>query len=324
MDKMLIHKNVEEYYSSITTLLTERIDDFLPRDNIICPWIREILMGGKRIRSFLTLLSFQAVGGELENGIGLAFAVELTHNATLVHDDIVDNDTLRRGQKSLHEISGLSNAIVIGDAMISIAVNISSQYGTEINRILSRYGFDLCCGEFLDINSSIDNTDEYHYMLRIKKKSASLFRASTHAGALAGNGSEKEVNALANFGEYIGIAYQIRDDIHDMKAGNDLKKGIVTLPIIHLYEKSDDKTREFLMENFGRADMNRTVVEEIIELMDQHGSFEYCNYKLMESVHNAKSSLKNLRNSEFKQYLLEVPEFILTKNESKGFDAFGP
>ncbi len=302
--------NVKEYYKRIVTILNERADEFLP-DGELHSCIKEILMRGKKIRPVLTLLSFQAVGGNLDEGIPLAFAVELTHNATLIHDDIIDGDMFRRGKQSLHERYGINNAIVIGDAMISLAVSLSTRYGSEITKLLSQYGFDLCCGELMDISLNLEDTGEDDYMLKIKKKSASLFRASTHTGALAGNGNPDEVNALADYGGYIGTAYQIKDDTDDLiDNGNDLRRGIVTLPIIHLYKMSDNKTREFLREKFGNNADNESV-KKIIKLMEEYGSFDYCKRKISENLSSARSVLNDLRDSEFKEYLLDIPEFIL-------------
>ncbi len=301
-------RELREYAGKVTLLFNRGVDEIIPVDDFgICSQVREMLTSGKKIRPILTVLSHQAVGGGVGDAIPLAIAIELTHNATLIHDDIIDGDTVRRGELTLQERLGVNEAITIGDAMISLAVNIAADYGSEITKFLSKYGFDLCAGEMLDISSSLENASKERYLLKVKKKSAALFKASTHMGALSANGPRREVESLANFGEDVGIAYQIKDDIIDVKG--DLRNGVVTLPIIHLYEKSTHM-RNILKKKFG-SDMDEDAIEKIISELNGTGSVEYCDREIKSRVDNAKRELHKLRDSEFKERLLEIPDFVL-------------
>ena len=306
------------YAGEVADLFDKHLDSVIPDDHGsgMGSCIKQLVSGGKKIRPVLTTLSYQAVGGSMEDAVPLAMVMEFTHNATLIHDDIIDKDPIRRKIPSLHEKLGRGAAIIIGDALISLAVTLSINYGTEVTRLIANYGFDVCNGELMDISNSLEKASEDFYFLKVKKKSASLFKASTHVGALAGGGSKEEVRALAEFGENLGIAYQLRDDILDLSAvkkgkiPSDLRNGVLTLPLIHLYGISDDETRKFLGENFGGS-IEISAAERIMNAMEDAKSIDYCEKKIDERVNAARESISVLRDSEFKEYLLELPGFVL-------------
>ena len=306
------------YAGEAADLFDKHLDRVIPDDHGsgMGSYIKQLVSGGKRIRPILTTLSYQAVGGNMEDAVPLAMAMEFTHNATLIHDDIIDKDTIRRKIPALHEKLGRGAAIIIGDALISLAVALSTNYGTEVTRLIANYGFDVCNGELMDISNSLEKASEDFYFLKVKKKSASLFKASTHVGALAGGGSKEEVSALAEFGENLGVAYQLRDDILDLSAvkkgkiPSDLRNGVLTLPLIHLHENSGDETRKFLRENFGGG-IEISAAERIMNAMEDAKSIDYCEKKIDERVNAARENISGLRDSEFKEYLLELPGFVL-------------
>lgn len=302
-----------EYIRSIIDLFDKRLEQFMLRNYNSYPYMRYMLNSGKRIRPILTALSYQAVGGEdVQESIPLAIGIELVHNATLIHDDIIDNDAMRRGKKAIHEKLGRTKAIILGDMMIALAVNMVADYGTGITKMLSGYGFELCEGEILDLSLSLSNCNERRYLEKIRKKSVSLFKASTEGGAIAGNGSKKEIKSLANFGSNLGIAYQINDDLYDfMTNNNDLENGTATLPLIHLYENSDKRTRALIDKNFGR-NITKNFIKILRKEMEKTNSIEYCEKKITENIENARKNLRNLKKSEFRDYLLEIPDFILS------------
>jgi len=313
------------YIDGVLGILNERTESISMEDygSDICPIVRDITNSGKRIRPLITILSCQATGGEIEDAIPLAMAIELVHNASLVHDDIIDGDKTRRGEPTIDEKFGTEKAIIIGNSMISLAISLVADYDSEVVRLLSMYGFDLCVGEILDLSSSLDDVTEDLYFLKIEKKSASLFKASTHMGALVGGGTKDEIEAMSKFGEDVGIAYQISDDLMDLDMiaeSGDLRNGIVTLPLIYFYgngngnSNENDKERE-LLKDFG-GDMDRDTANRIIEEIKESGSIQYCEKRIHERVESAQRSLNVLRESEFKEYLLEVPDFILAKENS--------
>jgi len=255
------------------------------------------------------------VGGKAEEVMPLALAFELMHTATLVHDDIIDKDQTRRGLPALHVKWSTDDAILAGDAMIALAVNLASSYGEEILKIVSNSALELCDGEHMDIYFSLDSATEEEYFLKIKQKSATLFRASAHSGALAGGGSPSEIHSLSMFGENFGIAYQLRDDLSDIKhtgtsISKDIKRGRVTLPLIHLYNTSNLKEKRQLKRDFQEALKNRalnsSVVKRILKRLTTAGSFAYVEQKIDKYLQQAIESVKPLENTVYKKYLIQM------------------
>jgi len=275
-----------------------------------------LLSKGKRLRPLLVLLSAQSVGGKAEKIMPLALAFELMHTATLVHDDIIDNDETRRGIPALHVKWSVNDAILAGDAMIALAVNLASSYGEEVLKTVSNSALELCDGEHMDIWLSLDSATEEEYFLKIKEKSASLFRAAACSGAMAGGGSSSEIHSLSMFGENFGMAYQLRDDISDLKhtcdiISRDLKRGRVTLPLIHLYntsglEERQQLKRDFLMMIKNREVLNSSVAERIFKRLSAAGSFAYVEQKINEYLQQAIESVKPLKDTVYKEYLIQM------------------
>jgi len=280
-----------------------------------------VLSGGKRLRPLLTILSAENVGGDRNNVMPLALAFELMHTATLVHDDIIDGDEFRRGIPALYKKWSVRDAILAGDAMIALAVYSASDFGEQILKTVSQSALELCEGEQIDASFSISTATETEYFARIRKKSAALFRAATFCGAVAGGGSQSEVNFLAMFGENFGMAYQLRDDLLDLTPAEgfvprDLKSGRVTLPLIHLYEMSSHKERERLEHDLQtimekRGDMDKSAIERILQSLAVSGSLKHCEKKVDEYVRRSINSLVALRETRFKTYLIQMVESLI-------------
>jgi geranylgeranyl pyrophosphate synthase len=275
-----------------------------------------LLSKGKRLRPLLVILSAQSVGGEAEKVMPLALAFELVHTATLVHDDIIDRDETRRGIPALHVKWSVNDAILTGDAMIALAVNLASSYGEQILKTVSNSALELCDGEHLDISLSLDSATEEEYFLKIREKSASLFRASAYSGALAGGGSPSEIKSLSTFGENFGIAYQLKDDLVDLEhtssfISRDLKRGRVTLPLIHLYKTSKSRERQQLKRDFQKALRNREAfnspaAKRILESLMNAGSLAYAEQKMGYYLQQAIESIKSLKDTVYKEHLVQM------------------
>ena len=171
---------------------------------------------GKRLRSILVLLSAQSVGGRIETVRRLALAIELLHVATLIHDDILDQDLFRRNELTANAKWGVRDAVLVGDALASLSLYLSADYESEIVKIMSQTCLMLSDGEYLDVKEARDTRKESDYLKTIRRKSASLFKASTQCAAIAANASQDETDALTEFGESFGLAYQIKDDLSDI------------------------------------------------------------------------------------------------------------
>ncbi|NIQ04904.1 MAG: polyprenyl synthetase family protein [Candidatus Korarchaeota archaeon] len=279
-----------------------------------------LLSRGKRLRPLMVLLSAQSVGGKREDIVPLALAIELLHNATLVHDDILDRDKFRRDIPAVHEKWSLNDAILVGDAMISLAINLTAEYGRNVLKIASETGLALCDGEYMDVSLNSVSMSEGEYLEKIRKKSASLFQTATRCGAIAGGGSELEIECLADFGENLGIAYQLSDDLLDITSSKDgipkdLRRHRISLPLIHLYKSSNSAEREILLNNIQTSANENCVFGNrsfygILQNLENKGSLDYCRKKINRFIARAITSLKPLRDTDFKAYLIRMTESL--------------
>jgi geranylgeranyl pyrophosphate synthase len=238
------------------------------------------------------------------------------HTATLVHDDIIDQDDMRRDRPAMHKKWSLNQALLAGDSLIALAVDLASTYGETIMKTVANSALELCDGENMDIASSPHMMTEESYFRKIRKKSASLFQAATYSGALAGGGTLSEVNSLSVFGENFGMAYQLRDDLLDLtnKSTNelkDLRRGRLTLPLIHSYTTcSPDERRQIdgglqtFLNADSAADMEST--KRILGIIRKTGSQEYCEKRVDEFLHQAVASISEIKEAEYKTHLVEM------------------
>jgi len=260
---------------------------------------------GKLLRPTLVLLSGQSLGADKESLKKLALAIELLHGATLIHDDILDNDSFRRNEMTVHAKWSVRDAILVGDALASLSLNLAAEYGKEISKIISQTCLLLCDGEYMDASMANTELSERDYLEKITKKSASLFKAATLCGAIAGEGSSLEKNSMAEFGENFGIAYQIRDDLSDITT---LKENLAlnpndfqTLPLIHMKNKEKGSKIEEKSEQ-------KITPKELYERMKDAGSLNYCTDRINKYLDAAVASLEPIRKSIYKNRLVELAE----------------
>jgi geranylgeranyl pyrophosphate synthase len=257
---------------------------------------------GKLLRPTLVMLSGQSVGGNREFLKKLALSIELLHNATLVHDDILDNDHFRRDVLAVHSKWGVKSAILVGDALASLSLNLSAEYDKEICKLVSQACLLLCDGEYMDATDETNEASEQNYLEKIKKKCASLFKVAAQCGAIAGGGTASEVESLAKFGENYGMAYQISDDLSDIVSLKDglipSKNDLQTLPFIHLYEATGKRENDF--QNLSP--------EKLYEVLKYSSCISYCFNKAKGYLNNAVENLEHLRDTVYKPYLAKMVE----------------
>jgi len=251
----------------------------------------------------------------------LAVAVELVHTATLVHDDIIDQDDIRRGKPTLYKKWSVNDAILTGDALIALAIDLASGYGKTILKTVAQSALELCEGEHLDMLSSLKSTTEESYFERIRKKSASLFRAAAYCGALVGSGAPSALHSLSVFGENFGITFQLRDDLFDLTSPgaftpNDLKIVRLTLPLIHLYEISNLKNREqleqYLQILFTRKQgSSRVAISNLHRMLVDTGSIAYCKRKMVEYTQKAIDSIQSLKKNAYSSYFVQMVKSLV-------------
>ncbi|MHC1589555.1 MAG: polyprenyl synthetase family protein [Candidatus Hecatellaceae archaeon] len=263
--------------------------------------------GGKRLRPVLALLAGEAVGGSRQTLIPLAVSIELIHTATLIHDDIIDGDEQRRGKPALH-VQWRDKALLAGDLLFVKAVNLASTfYSCDVLKAIAEASMEACDGEFLDVTMRLENSSEEEVIAKVKMKSASLFKAASWCGAIVGGGTPSEVEALKLYGENLGIAYQLADDLKEAEEGlhRDLKAGRLTLPYLHLYAHGDERLKGILKSVFGTGRLSSGDVKALDEGLKAYGSLSHCKGKIAGYVAKAVGSLSPLRENHYKQ-LLEV------------------
>ena len=233
--------------------------------------------GGKRLRPALVFLA-AGLGRpkEMDDVVRAAMAIEFIHNATLIHDDLIDGAPTRRGLRTIHESLGPNPAIIIGDYYFAKGANLMSQIGNpSIDALLSQTVMTICFGEMLQLTSQRrydQSLDEYY--AKIERKTAVLLAASTYCGAVLAGLSEAQVEAIRRFGRLLGMSFQIADDVLDYLAteeevgkpvGNDLKQGTVTLPLmLARHDPSVDGRLDAILEKATLQDADYAEVVRIV------------------------------------------------------------
>lgn len=284
--------------------------------------------GGKMLRPSLALIVSEAVGGSREPALRAGAAIELIHTFSLIHDDIMDDDDMRRGMPSVHKVWGEDVAILAGDTLFSKAFEmiVTSKDTTpeQNNKALATVAdacVKICEGQALDMGfeERFDVTED-EYMEMIFKKTGALIAAATKAGAIMGGASDEVIDAMYEYGRLIGLAFQIQDDYLDLASdeetlgkpiGSDIGKGKMTIIAIKGLA-SDDSGR--LLEILKADENSQDEIDEAIEILNNCGAIEYAHNLALESVEKAKEVLEILPDSSSKQTLVNIADFVLERN----------
>jgi octaprenyl-diphosphate synthase len=281
--------------------------------------------GGKRIRPALLLLGARLCGYQGERSILLASVVEFIHTATLLHDDIIDEATVRRGRRSVNSRWGNDITVLLGDFLYTKSMAMAlSQDNLPILRLLSDVTLRMIEGEILEIerNGNLDVTEADHVDL-ICRKTADLFSACLRIGAILGDVGEQREQALARYGLNLGICFQMVDDLLDFTAeektlgkpvANDLREGKVTLPMIFLLRKAGrpgiDEVRTVLADRgFGRVSR-----DEIVRLARENGALDEARALAEQYAGMARRELLAFDRSPYREALEILPDFILARD----------
>ncbi len=270
--------------------------------------------GGKRLRPLLVLLSSKAVGGKFENAYNAAAAVEMLHNFTLVHDDIMDNANKRRGRLTLHKMYDHSTAILVGDSLLSIAYEyLLKDCNSNSKQVIASFTqglIEVCEGQSLDTNfESRKNVSLSEYISMIKKKTAAMAEMCCRIGALLGGGTNSEVNALGRYGLNLGIAFQIQDDLLDISAdekkfgktiGGDLVEGKKTYLFLEALEKSKGEDRKKLLKVIERNGVRKNQVLNYKMIYERLGVLDDARREIKAYTQKALKSI-NLLDEENKK-----------------------
>jgi octaprenyl-diphosphate synthase len=280
--------------------------------------------GGKRLRSILTLASFKLNEYKEEHNIHLAACVELIHSATLLHDDVIDNSTVRRGKKTSNVIWGNQPSILVGDYFLSRCFEIMVDVGSlEVLKLLSNVSAEIAQGEVLQLQhkNEVDITEQV-YLDIVTQKTASLFGAAMKVGGCLANKSENEKKALQSYGINLGIVFQISDDILDYNStkafgkniGNDFYEGKITLPIIILFQKSNDNERKLVKKFFSQEKRTEKELNKVLSLMQKYSVIAICKKRAEHFSNVSSDSLNIFKDSEIKKNLQELTFYLINRS----------
>ncbi len=286
--------------------------------------------GGKRLRPYLVLKSCELLGGSVKQAIPAAAAIEMVHNFTLVHDDIMDNDEVRHGVPTVHVKFGIPIGILAGDLLFSKAFETISGFAApkevslSLISTLSRACSDVCEGQVLDISMAQSKVipTELQYIEMIEKKTSSLFVASCAMGALSANTTKLDVNRLSTYGKNLGISFQIIDDligvIGDPKVtkkpvGNDIREGKKSLPILLAIKLAEGKEKKTILDAFGNSSASKKEVEKAVEVISSLGIEETIRRKASHHMNMASAAISKYDNSARKD-LLSLLDFVVERS----------
>ncbi len=282
--------------------------------------------GGKRLRALLTLGSAKLTGYELgDRDINLAACVELIHAATLLHDDVIDESSLRRGVKTTNSIWGNQSSILVGDYLLSRCFEIMVDDGDlEVLKLLSSTSAKIAQGEVLQLQHKGEaDLLEDTYLDIINLKTAALFSAATKTGACISASSEKEKKALDSYGKNLGLAFQIADDALDYygkdkffgkEIGKDFFEGKVTLPLIIIFQKGNDEERSFLTEIMEKETRNEDDFSEALALINKYKAIDASLKRAEYFVNVSYDSLGIFPDNEDKKILQNLTGFSLNRS----------
>jgi geranylgeranyl diphosphate synthase type II len=286
-----------------------------------------VAAGGKRVRAVLVLLSCEAVGGRASKALDAAAALEILHNFTLVHDDVMDHAEMRRGVATIHKRWDENVAILAGDELVALAYRSLLKTKTpNLQKVLDVFTtafIEVCEGQGFDKEfETRNNVRLQEYLLMIEKKTAFMISASTEIGALIGDGSRREVTGLRKFGEELGMAFQIQDDLLDIvgdeeefgKAiGGDVYEGKKTYLLLKALEQTKGADKKLLQSVMPGNGITRTTVERVRKIYKQTGVLDRASEEVERHTLRARHALDVLPSCKAKEMLLWISDQLLRR-----------
>lgn len=275
-----------------------------------------IQSGGKRIRPMIAALAANALGYRGEQHITCAAFIEFIHTATLLHDDVVDESAMRRGNPTANAEFGNAASVLVGDFIYTRAFQLMTQLNSlRILKIMSEATNVIAEGEVQQLMNICDpNTTEENYMRVIYSKTARLFEVSTQTAAIVAGASAEQELALQDYGRYLGTAFQLVDDVLDYSAdavqlgknvGDDLAEGKPTLPLLHAMRHGNEAQAQLIRTTIEQGG-NRDVLDDVLTVMNEHKSLDYAMERAKQEAQKAVDSIQLLPESEYKRALISL------------------
>ena len=312
---------VKQDFQAVDDLIRANLNSEVPMVEEIAAYLIEA--GGKRLRPLLVLLCAKACGYQGSDHVKLAAVIEFLHTAMLLHDDVVDESDLRRGRKTVNAAWGNAPSVLVGDFLHSRAFEMMVDIGNiRVMEILSRATNVIAEGEVQQL-SFIRNpaTTEVEYMEIISRKTAMLFQAAAHAGAVLAGATEKTEHALRDYGLHLGIAFQMVDDQLDYlgtpeelgkNIGDDLAEGKVTLPLIVAMRNGQPDQKAFVEDAIRNGGVEN--LPEMIRLVEATDALKYTSEQANTERCEAMACLNNVADSEFKDSMSTLVNFVVDRH----------
>ena len=287
------------------------------------------LAGGKRLRPVMSLLTCEMVGGNSEKAIPFATSLEIIHNFTLVHDDVMDDDDLRHGVAACHTVYGLPTAILAGDSLFSYAFEmiaeckIKDKIKSDLVRHVAYTVRRIAEGQQMDINFEEEETvDTKDYLEMIRLKTSILFGSAAYGGALIGGTNKEQAKELRQMAIWVGLGFQIWDDYLDATApaeilgkpsGSDIRQGKRTLLVIDALNRAKSNERKELIRILDSEENTEDDVKKAVQIMKKSGALEHCHTQAMGYLEGAKKTLEKYPENEARRLLEELLEYMVTR-----------
>jgi len=289
-----------------------------------------IVNGGKRLRPYMVIRSCQILKGKVSNAMPAASAVEMVHNFSLVHDDIMDNDEMRHGVPTVHKKFGMPIAILAGDVLFSKAFQVitdsklSANATTQLVSRLSKACVDICEGQLLDVKMAEEKKipSQAEYITMIGKKTAALFDVSCAMGAICATNKPKDISNLSSFGRNLGIAFQITDDligvmgdpkITKKPVGNDLREGKKSLPILMAIKLAKGNDKKIILKAFGNSKVSKNDLNKAVSAIRTLGIEENVRKQALKYAEKAEKSLSKY-SGPAKTELISLLDFVVKRS----------
>lgn len=309
--------------AAVNALIVARMDSPVALIPQLAGYI--VAAGGKRLRPLLTLAAAKLCGYSGDRQHPLATAVEFIHTATLLHDDVVDESELRRGLASANTVWGNKSSVLVGDFLFSRSFQLMVDTGSpEVLRILSTAAMVISEGEVLQLRTTNDmTTDVEAYLEVVRGKTAELFAAAAEVGAVIADRPEAERAALRSYGQSLGVAFQLIDDVLDYSAsraklgktiGDDFREGKVTLPVILAHARGDEEERAFWRRTMEELDQREGDLDHARSLMEKHGALDDTRSAARERASAARAALAPFAECDLKRAMGDVADFVVARD----------
>ena len=317
----LLSEILQKELEAVNTLIRERMNsEYAPRIPEIASHL--INAGGKKLRPLLTLASAKMCGYGGEYHIHLAAVVEFIHTATLLHDDVVDESEKRRGRPSANLLWDNKSSVLVGDYLFSRSFQLMVETGSlQVLNILANAAATIAEGEVLQLSVSRDiSTNEEIYLKVIRGKTAALFSAATEVGAVISEADTKITNALYKYGDALGIAFQIVDDLLDVEGdskligknnGDDFRERKLTLPFIKAISCCDTNERNFWKRTIEKGEQKAEDFNIAVEFMRKYGAIEQTKSDALEWANIAKEALSTVPDNNIKTILINLADYVV-------------